>query len=203
MRIYLEFPSGAETSATSALSAVSVFDSSGGLVGTYTPTCVGALASDFATTVTATEALGKAYRQHYFEFPIALSANSYRTGVYTYFADPGSGVSVDSDRYLVGIIDPVPEARDIDLLMKTYAVLAALTGTNVVNPTLNERVVYNATIDSNGSVVDSKASILMRFKLYDAGGQSTSVNPVEARVFNSLVNTFIASVLTNSSGTTV
>lgn len=200
MKIFFQFPSGAEPSALSAISAVSVFSSAGSLDAVYTPTCIGNLGNDFSTTVTAGDALSAAYRQFYFEFPVATSANTFKSGVYSFFVDGGSGVSDTANRYIVGTINTVEEARKVDQLLKIQTILAALTGTEVINTTLNERVVYNATINANGAVVDDKASILMRFKLYDAFGQSTSVNPVESRVFNSLVNSYISTVLSSISG---
>jgi len=203
MKVFFEFPSGAEASVTSALSAVSVYDNAGSLDADYTPVCIGTLGGDFATGVVSAEALAAAFRQFYFEFPVAISAGSYKTGVYTFYADPGDGVTTETDRYVVGTIDTTKEAREIEGLMQTIGLMAIATGTEVVNPTLNERVIYNATIDAAGAVVDEKESILLRWKLYDAFSQSTSVNPVESRVFNSLLAAYIDAALTNSSGTTV
>lgn len=187
MKVFFEFPVGAEVSAISAMSAMTVWDSAG-VSAEYTPSSIFSIVSGDLVDATTGGDMSAAMRKWWIDFPVydptgsdeAVSPVAYNLDVYTYLADGSSGVTNEDNRYVVGQFDTIEEGRSIMSFLTIQSINTITTGSKVVNTTLNEYTIYSDNPAANGIVdpSDARAKILARYKLYDSYGQATSINPV-------------------------
>ena len=180
MKIIFEFDSTVDPTDASGVTEVSAYG--GGLSGTtFTPTGAYTLIAAEGGAVIP----DNAYRTYYIDFPV-VSAGSYLNGVFSLVAE-----SVGASAVHTFTTDDA--IRNFQLITDLQVLKVLISGSSVVNTTLNELVQYADTINADGSVTGTgaKSTLLLRQKLYDSQGDATSINPVEKRTFNSALQTYI------------